>query len=96
MFTILHYYITLSSTYSKGLLIFIPLYFQLSSSQDERAKIIHAQLLNPIPEISRAITEAEDVGKGTFLKTILLVSNQTILPFHYQALNIYTFFSVLN
>ena len=58
--------------------------FQWSSSKKERAQIIHAGLLTPNPEI---ITEAEAVGKGTFLKTILLFLNQTIPPFHYQALN---------
>ena len=38
--------------------------FQWSSSNEERAKIIHAGLLNPTTEVHRAIAEAEIKGKG--------------------------------
>ena len=44
--------------------------FQCSSSLKERAKIIHAGLLNPTPEVHRAIVEAEIMGKGMFSKQI--------------------------
>ena len=40
--------------------------FQWSSSHKERAKIIHARLLNPTPEVCTAIAEAEIRGRGMF------------------------------
>ena len=67
MFIISCYYITFSSTYSEIVIIYIPHSFQWSSSQDERAKIIHASLLDPTPAISRAISEAKITSKGIFL-----------------------------
>ena len=46
-------------------MFYIP--FQWSSSQDERAKTIHARLLDPTPGISSALAEAESASKGMFL-----------------------------
>ena len=38
--------------------------FQWKKTQEERAKIIEAGLKNPMPDVSKAITEVEAVGKG--------------------------------
>ena len=68
MFITSHNYVTFLSTYSEVLAIHIA--FQWNSSQEERGEIIYTGLLDPTPEISRVITEAEAVGKGIFLQNI--------------------------
>ena len=44
--------------------------FQLSSSQEVRAQIICAGLLDPTPDISKAITEAEATDTGRYSQNI--------------------------
>ena len=41
--------------------------FQWGSSQEARAQVIQAGLLDPTPDISKAISEAEAAGKGKYL-----------------------------
>ena len=40
------------------------MFFQWGTSKEARAQVITAGLKNPIPDISRAIAEAEATGKG--------------------------------
>ena len=41
-------------------------YFQWSSSQEEHARIIQASLLNPTPNIKKAMAEAEATTPGRY------------------------------
>ena len=45
-------------------------FFQWGSSQEARAQVIQAGLLDPTPDVSIAITEAEATGRGKYPENV--------------------------
>ena len=53
-------------THSEVLVIHVPHFFSVGSSQEARAQVIWAGLQDPTPDIGKAIAEAEAASKGKY------------------------------